>query len=135
MPMSLHDIPGPHTFQTGPIEAVGSGGATSEFPVFIAPFDCVVTNVELTFGSAVVGDATNRFNFNLLNRGDDGAGTAEIANLDLGAGTVVAAYVPYTLLATDTEVDADEVLTLQYEKVSGGFNVSPCTVRITFLGN
>lgn len=134
MPMRQHDIPGPHdSFVVLP--AMASAESTTEFPIFVAPWDCSVTSVKLTFGSAVVGDDTNRFNFNLINKDDDGTGTTELANLDLAAGTTVDAFVEETLLSTATDLTAGQILDLEYEKVSSGFDVEPVVVRVTFIGD
>jgi hypothetical protein len=130
--MQLHDIPGMHESLVF-IPAVGSGESTTEFPLFVAPFDATIKTVQLSFGSAAVGDATNRFNFNLIYKGT-GSGSAEIANLDLAAGTTATAFAPYSLFSGTQDISESEVVSLQYEKVSGGFNVAPVVVRVRFVG-
>jgi len=135
MPMQLHDIPGPHdSFVTVP--AIGSGESSLSYPIFVAPWATKVTAIKIAFGSTMVGDDTNRFDFVIYNRGTDGTGTTAWGSLVLAAGTTATAYVPQTIWssAQGTALSEGSVLDLYYNKQSSGFDVSRAVVQVTFIG-
>jgi len=135
MPMRVHDIPGPHdAYVTVP--AVGSGVSSFSYPIFVAPWSAKVTLIEAAFGSAMVGDDSNRFDFVIYNRGTDGSGTAEWSTLSLESGDSADAYVPTTIfsLATGSAIEEGAVLDLYYDKQGNGFDVSRAVIHITFMG-
>lgn len=135
MPMRLHDIPGPHTASVT-LPAVGSSSAAFSFPIFVAPWDAKVTSVKIAFGSTMVGDASNRFDFTVYNRGTDGTGTTAWGSLVLGSGTSATAFVPQSVfsLAAGTALSEGEVLDLYYAKQGNGFDVARAVVQVTFIG-
>jgi len=133
--MLLHDIRGEHIEQVV-VPAIGSATATTNIPIFWSPFDCKLHQVYFTLGSAITGDDSNTFNLNLINRGTDGSGTAEIDNVDFGSGTDGTAHVRTTLYSssTGTSLDAGTHLTLQREKVGNGQNMPYMLVEIVYKG-
>lgn len=112
-----------HTFSfTAPIPAHAAATATESYPIFFADRAVKVRKVSLVFSAAVTGTATNYTNVNLVNRGTDGTGTTELANIDYASGQDAVAMVETSLYAPTTPlaVAAGGVLAIQLEKVSTG---------------
>jgi hypothetical protein len=134
MAMSLHDIPGLH-YSTVSLPAVASGASTTLMPIWAAPFDARLIEVEMVLGTALAGHDDNRFNFNVISL--HGTAAAEIGNLDIGTGTAFVAYTPKSLYSGGTspiEISEGRVVAIQYEKASAGFNVPPAIVTLKFRG-
>ena len=74
-----------------PFRIVTSSEGTFREPVFVAPFDCEIKEVSIIASTAVAGAATNFVALNLIDGGAEGAGTSEIANLDIDSGVTLAA--------------------------------------------
>lgn len=114
----------PHTI---PFSVLASE-ATFRVPVFIAPFDCELGEVSLTSSTLVSGAATNNFHLNLIDGGLEGAGTTEIANLDLESGTDL--IIGKTLLfdniigaALERFLAAGTIIELESEEIGTGLAV------------
>ena len=105
--------------------AVAAGDATEEQVIFVAPDDCVIQGFSITPDSAVSGDDTDRKNLNFINKGSDGSGTTELANLDLETDTDLSAAVETEITATGTAIASrrlsqGDVVVLEIEQVASG---------------
>jgi hypothetical protein len=82
--------------------------------VMRAPFDGGVTAVRFTADAAITGVNTNNRTFNLVNKGQAGAGTTVIASLAMNTGVnaVAGDELPITLsaVAGATDVVAGDIL-------------------------
>ncbi len=102
--------------------------------VATAPFAGVVAAVSLTPEATITGAATNFRTFRVINRGQNGAGTAVVASLAFDAATVTAAAfderaIPLTVA---TAVAQGDVLILD-EVVAGTGLASPGgQITVTF---
>lgn len=101
------------------------GAAVNNTPnIGEAPETGVVTSVTYTANAAVTGANTNSRSLILINRGQSGAGTTEVARLDLVAGTNLAAddETALTLSATaaNRNVTAGDILEFQSNAVGTG---------------
>ncbi len=101
-----------------------SSEATFREPIFVAPFDIELRAVYIIASTAVAGAATNYVNYNLIDGGAEGAGTAELANLDfdntlsLAAGKTV--LFSGITLATEIFMSQGDILELEAEEVGTG---------------
>jgi hypothetical protein len=95
--------------------------ATESRPIAYAPQAATIEAVYFIPNAAITGADTNTTHLNLINRGTDGSGSTELANIDFVAGTDATAFnaTEFTLAAGDRVV-ADGVVALQYEKVGTG---------------
>ena len=135
MVLNLHDVPGDHHSYVH-TDSVGAGDATEDQVIFVAPFDCVVTGVFVTPDAAVTGDATNTKNLNVDNKGSDGSGTTEIANLDLASGTNLVEADETTISSSiTTSLTAGDVLMVEIEQVGSGVAIPRCIYHVTYRGN
>lgn len=129
MPMYDHDIPDDRKRFT--TLAPADAGDTSETHViFIAPFRCFLTDVDVYPCAAIVGDDTDRFNLNLHT-------DEEIGNYDFDtdSGTSTGSAALEVLDGAEIEMDEGDVLSLQRETVgSTGLAMPPMGVEITFRG-
>lgn len=130
-----YDTPGTHDRQAV-LPPVAAADATANFVVFEAPVNCKVEKVKVIPGAAVTGADTNTRHLNLINRGTNGAGAAEVANYDLTlgndvgvAGLVLYAPVPALAVAQGTQ------LALQVEKAGTGIALPPLAVVVEFSPN
>lgn len=101
------------------------GAAVSNTPnIGEAPETGVVTSVTYAANAAVTGANTNSRSLVLLNRGQTGVGTTEVARLDLVAGVNLAAddETALTLSATtaNRNVTAGDILEFQSNAVGTG---------------
>ena len=69
------------------VPSVLAATATMRQPLFVAPVNIELGEVALVNSTIVTGHASNTKNLNLVDGGAEGAGTAEIANRDMGSGT------------------------------------------------
>ncbi|MBK8233017.1 MAG: hypothetical protein IPK72_21140 [Candidatus Eisenbacteria bacterium] len=118
------------------VPAHAAATATEQWPVFFAPFPCIVTGCKIVPQAAATGDNTNTTNLNLVNKGAAGSGTTELANLDPVTGTNLTAFADSSLtvtgsLANRTLAEGD-VLTLQHEKVGTGLAIAELLVEISY---
>lgn len=107
------DIPGARCIQTY-LPAVGAADATIAYPIFRAPDTCVVSKVEIVPQAAITGQDTNYRELNLINAGSAGAGTTELANIDLASGTNLTALDGKAFtLAANVSMSAGDVLKIE----------------------
>lgn len=122
---------------TAHVAMVAAGTATREDPLFVAPCACRVRSITAVPQQATTGNSGSTKNLNVLNKGAAGAGTTEVANLDLVTGENLVAFdeknIPLnaTALALGgvTMVEGD-VLSLQHEQVSAGVTVGPLLMSV-----
>lgn len=110
--------------------------ATEEYPVFVAPFPCLITGLAIIPQAAVTGADTNTTHLNVKNKGSAGSGTTEIANKDLVSGTNLAAFDLNTITLTGTTAQKTlaegDVLSLEFEKVGTGLLVPSGMLQVSF---
>ena len=129
---SLHDIPGNHDRQVTTI-AHAAATATEIVASVVAPFAAKMT-VYWVPNAAITGTATNYTNLNVINKGQAGAGTTELGNVDFASGTDATACDELALVATAVAVAAGDVIALQAEKVSTGLAIPAGTLVARFKG-
>lgn len=131
----MHDIVGPQRV-TFNISAAAQGDATKSNVIFVAPFTCKIRAVAIFFDDDITGTATNYFNHNLVNRGTDGTGTTELANIDYASGQDASKYVLVDLYSPTTYLDAATgiVLDLVRELVSSGLATPSLHGYVEFEG-
>ena len=128
----LYDIPGNHR-STQAIDPVDAGDATEEQLIFVAPTKCTVKGVAITPDADVTGNDTNTKNLNVVNKGSDGTGSTEIANLDLATGTDLSEFDRTAISASlDVDLEAGDSLTLQIEQVGSGVAIPRSLVDVDY---
>lgn len=130
-----YDTPGTHDVQRG-IEPTAAADASKTHVIFEAPVSCKVEKVKVIPGAAITGANTNTKHLNLINRGANGVGTTEIANIDLVQGTDIGVaganlYAP----ASPLEVAQGVQLGLQVEQIGTGQALPPLAVIVEFSPN
>ena len=111
--------------------------ASTVFPIWVAPYRAELGEVAIINSTLVTGHDTNTFNINLINGGQEGAGTTELANIDLRATGTVNLIVGKTLLLDATAsgevfMTQGDILELQIEKLSSGLAANPLLVYIVY---
>lgn len=118
------------------LEPQGTANATRTTVIGVAPFAGVVSSVSFVAAAAITGDDTDNRKFAVVNKGQAGAGTTEVAGVtfetDVDAAAAVAMAVPVADDAGDLVVAAGDVLTL-VETISGtGLAHGGGLVSVTF---
>lgn len=120
---SFKSIKGVHIVP-GKFRRVISSEATFREPVFIAPFDCELKEVTIVNSTVVTGADTNAVHLNLIDGGQEGAGTDEIANIDLVSGTDLAVGKTQLFDGTTTALERflskGDILELEAEEIGTG---------------
>ena len=119
------------------VPSVLAATATVRQPVFVAPVNIELGEVALVNSTIVTGHGSNTKNLNLIDGGAEGAGTAEIANIDMGSGTDL--VVGKTLLFDNIQgasatryLSQGDILELEFEQVGSGVLVNPTLAYITW---
>jgi len=114
-------VPGSHP-ATVFVPTLTATTSTQKASVWVAPADVVVESVTLIAGAAVTGDNTNRINLNIRNGGANGAGTAQIGQLQFLSGVDVAAGDSVTIPCSgaSARLNAGDKLVVEAEKVGNG---------------
>jgi len=117
--------------------AAGAGDASKSWPVFCAPDDCKVLQVQIVPQATITGADTNSANLNLINKGSAGAGTTELGNIDFVNGTNATAFdakdiVADTAIADATALSQGDVLAIEREKVGTGLAIPELIVVVTY---
>lgn len=124
--ISVRDIPTGHKAQCR-VPAHAAATATESYPIFSAPFDCVVTAVKINPITAVSGANTNTTHLNI-----DSA-SAEIANLDLTSGNDLTANTDNTIGSSlTTSLTEGANLELEFEKVGTGLAIPAALVVVEY---
>ncbi len=126
------DIPGTHSLTGHNVPEVAAATSTESHPIFTAPVAGSITGVNLTPQVSSTGDNTNTKNLNVVNKGSDGLGSAEIGNLDLVLNTDLTAFDQQAIAVTSTTLAKGDVVALEVEKVGSGVTVGPFGVEILF---
>ena len=118
------------------IDAVAAATASTTFPVFVAPFPCLVKSVGLTAGATITGVADTR-HMNVINKGSAGAGATELGTKDYVSGTDAVANDRVSVYSstTGTAMAEGDVLAVQSEKIGSGQAMPPFLVDISFSPN
>ena len=107
--------------------------ATESHNVFTAPFAGRIKKIHVVPQASVTGDDTDRKNLNFIDKGSDGLGAVEVANLDLVTGTDLTAFKRTTISAVlDNRMAAGDVLVMEAEKIGGGVLLPDMLVLIEF---
>ncbi|MCA1666906.1 MAG: hypothetical protein LC793_05785 [Thermomicrobia bacterium] len=100
--------------------------ATADTPIVESPFAGTVTAVSYVADATITGAATNNRTVTLYNRGQAGAGTTVVAQLNFAAGTNAAQYarttIPLSTVAGATTVAANDVL--EWDSAAVGTGIS-----------
>jgi len=119
------------------LPAAGAADVTKSTPVFTAPDNCKVLQVQIVTQAAITGANTNSMNLNLINKGAAGIGATELGHIDFVSGTNSVAFdgkdlVADTAIASATELTAGDVLAVEREKVGSGLAMPEVLVIVTF---
>ncbi|MBI4250997.1 MAG: hypothetical protein HY618_00925 [Candidatus Tectomicrobia bacterium] len=129
------DVPGTYDMQAH-IEPTAAADASKTHVVFLAPAAVKLEKVKVIPGAAVTGANTNTKHLNLINRGTNGAGAAEIANRDLVLGTDIGvAGVDLYAPASPLELAQGAQIGLQIEQIGTGQALPPLAVVVEFSPN
>ncbi len=111
--------------QFGPTPLVASSAATIRFPIFVAPFNCELGEISVITSILFSGADTNTVHLNVIDGGAEGAGTTQIANLDLTSGVDLA--IGKTLLMDQIQgasasvfLSAGDIVELEVEEIGTG---------------
>lgn len=130
--LSLHDVPGLHidSVTLAPV----AKAATVLVPLWRAPFNCTVYDVSFAFSSAVTGNATDRFNLNLVDH--TGASTAELGNVDFSAGANGTPSTEISIYSSTagTALLKDTWLGVQVESIGAGLAMPGAAFAIEYKG-
>lgn len=116
-----------------------SSEATVRKPIFVAPFDCELGEVALINSTLVTGANTNTVHYNLIDGGAEGAGTTELATIDLVSGTDL--IVGKTLLFDNIQgasaeifLSQGDILELESEEIGTGLgaDINEILIYIVF---
>lgn len=132
--LELHDIPG--TFLASTVMEAHDAGDEDNHNIWKAPFDSDVTKVSVVPNDDVTGDNTDNYILTVVNRGDDGSGTAELDDVEFATGTDEEEGVERTLYESSEgySMDAGEILDIE-RTISGSGLASPSyLVNVEFEG-
>lgn len=110
-----------------------TANASSENPVIVAPFTGAVTAVTYSPNEQITGSAANGRTLSVINKGSANLGSATVASLTIGVGTVLSAFEQnaITLETANVAVTAGDVLV--FKSAAGTGVADPGgEVRITF---
>lgn len=106
--------------------------ATDVSGFFRAPAAIKITNLTVTFNSAVTGANTNNFKVYLINRGTSGAGTTSVGEVTFASGVNAGAKVPYTITVTNPDVAAGELLEAGFAVNGSGLASDVATIQFDY---
>ncbi len=120
---SYKSIKGIHIV-VGKFRVIQSSEPTFREPVFVASFNCELKEVTIVNSTLVSGADTNQVNLNLIDGGAEGAGTTQIANIDLVSGTDLAVGKTQLFDGTTTALERflslGDILELEAEEIGTG---------------
>ncbi len=130
-----YDVPGTHE-QVAFIESTAAADATKTRVIFVAPVSGKIEKVKVVPDTAITGADTDTKHLNLIDRGTTGAGSTELASIDLVSGTDIGVaganlYAP----ATPLSVSQGNQLAIQVEKIGTGQALPPLHVEVEFAAN
>lgn len=94
--------------------------ADDQIPVFVAPAACEIVSASATITNTLAADSTNHFALGLVNKGDDGSGTAVIAADVGGADVAWAALVPKAFTISEGTLAEGDVVAVDYDENGTG---------------
>ena len=119
------------------IPGVLAADGTLRYPIHVPEQNVELGEVALINSTLVTGDDTNTKNINLIDGGAEGAGTTELANIDLRATGPVNLIVGKTLLfdniqgaSAEVFLSQGDILEIEFEDVGSGVLVEPLGVYI-----
>lgn len=108
-----------------PVPAQATAATDETSFVARAPFDGGVSDVRFTADAAIIGVNTNNRTFQLINKGQAGAGAVVIASLAMPAGVNATAgdelTIPLSVVAGATDVVAGDILAWFSDAQGTGF--------------
>lgn len=117
------------------IPAVSTAGNDDDTVVCAAPFTGTVTAVEYIPETTITGAATNNRTVSLVNKGQDGSGSAVVATLSFGSGTNAAGAdsktIPLSGTAANLNVAEGDVLVWRSVHVGTGIADPGGLARVT----
>jgi hypothetical protein len=133
MSNGVADLVGPQRFKID-VPGQATAGTPDEFAGIVMPFNAKVLAVSYTPKSVLTGAATNNTTVTVRNRGAAGAGTVQPAQLNFAAGTNAPAFVatalPLSATATDLNLNAGDVLTVEKLNVGTGLAMPGGTITV-----
>lgn len=113
-----------------------AAGTDDERPVFVAPYNCELTSVQLVNASAIATDDTNYTTISLVNKGSDGTANNTIASINNGgSGTAFSAFDAVSigsLNATHKLLSTGDVVTLKKVDSGSGTATDEMIVMISY---
>ncbi len=124
------DVVGVQTKYKDQIEVLAAT-ATESHVLYVTPYRMRLNAVRVIARAAVTGDDTDRKNFNIINRGVDGSGSAELAALDLATGVDLVAFDQKTIASgLSVDLPTGTVIAVEYEKIGSGVLIPDVTFEI-----
>ena len=116
--------------------AAVAAASTLSTPIARAPYAGTVTAVTLTPSAAITGVNTNTRRYELINRGQAGAGTTVVATLQMDSGVNATAFDERTITLSGTAanlvVTAGDILEWKSSAVGTGLADPGGAVNVTF---
>lgn len=115
------------TLQFGTVAA----NAAAEKSVFVAPYQCVLGNLQLVNGLSVVANPLNNTRLDLVNKGSSGIGNTVIATFD-GAKDAFTAFDAFIKGIVNVTLNIGDVLTLRKTDLGTGAAVTDLLVSVSY---
>lgn len=113
--------------------------ATESLAAFRSPCRAKLAAVKWVPLAAVTGQNTDTTNINIINRGTDGTGTTEIANVDFTSGVNASTHTAKSIYApsagSELQMSEGTVISATFEKVGTGLLLPAGTFVFTFIPN
>jgi hypothetical protein len=109
---------------------VGAGGL-AEKSVFVAPYQCILGNLQLVNSLSVVSNPLNNTRLDLVNKGSGGIGNTVLATFD-GAKDAFTAFDAFLKGIVNVTLKAGDVLTLRKTDLGTGAAVTDLLVSVSY---
>lgn len=118
-----------------PAETVQFGtviaGTIVEKSVFVAPYQCILGNLQLVNGLSVVANPLNNTRLDLINKGSSGIGNTVIATFN-GASDAFTAFDAFIKGIVNVTLSIGDVLTLKKTDLGSGAAVTDLLVSVSY---
>lgn len=115
------------TVQFGTVNAA----VGAEKPVFVAPNQCVLGNLQLVNSLSVASNPLNNTRLDLINKGKDGIGNTVIATFN-GATDAFVAFDAFLKGIVNVTLNTGDVLTLKKSDLGTGAAVTDLLVSVSY---
>jgi hypothetical protein len=106
-------------------------GTSVERSVFVAPYQCVLNNLQLVNGSSIVANPLNNTRLDLVNKGSNGIGNTVIATFN-GASDAFTAFDAFLKGIVNVTLKIGDVLTLRKTDTGTGAAVTDLLVSVSY---